>query len=75
MLVPHVNGTSNSILVNSFSILQRVDAKLCRALGCLNRAVSDFADWKIQAALSPENAREALKSPANLYCKLRYKIV
>ena len=65
-LAPRVDGTSNSFLVNSFSVLQRVDVKLCRALGCLDRAVSDFAAWKITSAtLSPENAREGLKSVAN----------
>lgn len=65
-LAPRVDGTSNSFFVNSFSVLQRVDAKLCRALGCLDRAVSDFAAWKITSAtLSPENAREGLKSVAN----------
>lgn len=65
-LAPRVDGTSNSFLVNAFSVLQRIDAKLCHALGCLNRPVSDFAAWKItSAALTPENSREGLKSPAN----------
>jgi len=65
-LAPRVDGTSNSFLVNSFTVLQYFDEKICRALGCVNRPVSDFAAWKITgAALSPENAREGLKSGAN----------
>ncbi|WP_251368414.1 DUF3426 domain-containing protein [Polynucleobacter sp. AP-Kolm-20A-A1] len=65
-LAPRIDGTSNSISVGAFSLLQRVDEKLCRALGCLNRPVSDFAAWKITSAtLSPENAREGLKNLAN----------
>ena len=65
-LAPRVDGTSNTFSVRAFHLLQRIDAKLCRALGCLDRAVSDFAAWKItSAALSPENAREGLKSIAN----------
>jgi ribosomal protein L11 methyltransferase len=65
-LAPRVDGTSNSFLVGVFSVLQHVDQKLCRALGCVNRSVSDFAAWKITSAgLSPENAREGLKSGAN----------
>jgi len=65
-LAPRVDGTSNSIAVNAFTLLQRLDEKLCRALGCLNRPVSDFAAWKITSAtLTPENAREGLKNVAN----------
>lgn len=65
-LAPRVDGTSNAFLVNSFTVLQYFDEKICRALGCVNRPVSDFAAWKItSAALSPENAREGLKSGAN----------
>ena len=65
-LAPRIDGTSNSISVSAFHVLQRIDAKLCRALGCLNRTVSDFSAWKItSAALAPENAREGLKNPAN----------
>ena len=65
-VAPRVDGTSHAISVNAFQVLQRIDAKLCSALGCLDRAVSDFAAWKItSAALSPENAREGLKSVAN----------
>ncbi|BDT74549.1 hypothetical protein PKF022_02140 [Polynucleobacter sp. KF022] len=65
-IAPRVDGTSNAISVNAFQVLQRIDAKLCSALGCLDRAVSDFAAWKItSAALLPENVREGLKSPAN----------
>ncbi len=65
-LAPRVDGTSNIISVRAFHVLQRIDEKLCRALGCLDRTVSDFAAWKItSAALSPENAREGLKSAAN----------
>ena len=65
-LAPRVDGTSNSFSVTAFSVLQGIDEKLCRALGCLNRPVSDFAAWKITSAtLSPENAREGLKSAAN----------
>ena len=65
-LAPRLDGTSNSISVRAFHVLQRIDAKLCRSLGCLDHAVSDFAAWKItSAALSPENAREGLKNAAN----------
>ena len=65
-LAPRIDGTSNVFAVNAFSVLQRVDEKLCSALGCLNRPVSDFAAWKITSAtLSPENAREGLKSATN----------
>ena len=65
-LAPRIDGTSNSISVRAFHVLQRIDAKLCHSLGCLDRAVSDFAAWKItSAALSPENAREGLKNAAN----------
>ena len=65
-LAPRVDGTSTVFAVTAFSILQRVDEKLCSALGCLNRPVSDFAAWKITSAtLSPESAREGLKSATN----------
>jgi len=66
VLAPRVDGTSNSISVSAFSLLQRIDEKLCRALGCLNRPVSDFAAWKITSVtLTPENAREAPKNASN----------
>jgi ribosomal protein L11 methyltransferase len=66
LLAPRVDGTSNSIYVHAFQVLQRVDTKLCSALGCLDRSVSDFGAWKItSAALSPENPRESLKNAAN----------
>ena len=65
-LAPRVDDSSNSFSVAAFSVLQAVDEKLCGALGCVNRPVSDFAAWKITSAtLSPENAREGLKSVAN----------
>jgi ribosomal protein L11 methyltransferase len=65
-LAPRVDGSSNVISVRAFHFLQSIDAKLCRSLGCLDRSVSDFAAWKItSAALSLENAREALKNAAN----------
>lgn len=65
-LAPRVDGTSNTISVQAFHVLQSIDAKLCHALGCLNRTVSDFSAWKItSAALSTESAREGLKNPAN----------
>lgn len=65
-LAPRVDGTSNAFSVSAFSFLQRVDAKLCKALKCINRPVSDFSAWKIiSVTLTPENAREGLKSPAN----------
>jgi len=65
-LAPHVDGSSNSFSVNAFQLLKRVDAKLCEALGCIDRTVSDFGAWKItSAALTTEKAREGLKSPAN----------
>jgi ribosomal protein L11 methyltransferase len=65
-LAPRIDGTSNSISVSAFHFLQRIDAKLCHALGCLDRTVSDFSAWKItSAALMPENAQEGLKNAAN----------
>ncbi len=65
-LAPRVDGSSNAISVSAFSLLQRIDEKLCTALKCFNRPVSDFSAWKITSvSLTPENAREGLKSPAN----------
>jgi ribosomal protein L11 methyltransferase len=65
-VAPQVDGTSNSISVRAFQLLQRIDAKLCSALACLDRTVGDFTAWKITlATLAPENARDGLKSPAN----------
>jgi len=65
-LAPRVDGTSHAISVKAFSLLNRIDQKLCMALGCINRPVSDFAAWKITSAtLSPENAREGLKNAPN----------
>ena len=65
-LAPRVDGTSNAFSVTAFSILQSIDEKICGALGCVNSLVSDFAAWKITSAtLTPENAREGLKSDAN----------
>ena len=66
LLAPRVDGTSNSFLVTAFSALQAVDEKICGALGCVNRPVSDFVAWKITSVtLTPENPREGLKSGAN----------
>ncbi|WP_255538949.1 DUF3426 domain-containing protein [Polynucleobacter sp. AP-Latsch-80-C2] len=66
ILAPRVDGTSPAIAVSTFSVLKRVDQKLCIALGCINRPVSDFAAWKITSAtLTPENAREGLKNAPN----------
>ncbi|QKM63943.1 50S ribosomal protein L11 methyltransferase [Polynucleobacter tropicus] len=65
-LAPRIDGTSNAVAVRTFSLLQFVDQKLCSALGCFNRPVSDFSAWKITSAtLSSESARDGLKSPAN----------
>ena len=65
-LAPRVDGLSNSFSVGAFSILQQIDEKLCSALKCFNRPVSDFAAWKItSAALTPENAGEGLKNALN----------
>jgi ribosomal protein L11 methyltransferase len=65
-LATRVDGTSNPLSVHAFSFLQKVDENLCRALGCLNRPVSDFAAWKISSAtLMPESVREAVKNSAN----------
>ncbi|WP_251372127.1 DUF3426 domain-containing protein [Polynucleobacter sp. UB-Siik-W21] len=66
VLAPRVDGSSNSFSVGAFSILQQIDEKLCSALKCFNRPVSDFAAWKItSAALTPENAGEGLKNALN----------
>jgi ribosomal protein L11 methyltransferase len=65
-LAPRIDGSSNVIAVRAFSLLQLIDQKLCGALGCFNRPVSDFSAWKITSAtLSPENARDGLKTLAN----------
>ncbi|WP_251369862.1 DUF3426 domain-containing protein [Polynucleobacter sp. AP-Nino-20-G2] len=65
-LATRVDGDSHPIAVSAFSALQTVDEKLCRALGCVNRSVSDFSAWKITSVtLSPENAREGLKNASN----------
>ena len=65
-LAPRVDGTSSWLAVQTFSVLNRIDQKLCMALGCINRPVSDFAAWKITSVtLSPENAREGLKNASN----------
>ena len=65
-LATRVDGSSNPIAVNAFSLLRKLDEKICLSLGCVNRPVSDFSAWKITSAtLSPENAREGLKNPAN----------
>ena len=65
-LAPRIDGSSPSFSVAAFHLLQRIDAKLCHALGCTDRTVSDFAAWKItSAALLSENAREGLISLTN----------
>ena len=65
-LAVRVDGSSSELSVRAFSALQRVDEKLCAALGCINRPVSDFAAWKITSVtLSSENAVGGLKSSAN----------
>ncbi|MBU3583836.1 50S ribosomal protein L11 methyltransferase [Polynucleobacter sp. 15G-AUS-farblos] len=65
-LAPRIDGTSHAMSVKAFSLLNRIDQKLCMALGCINRPVSDFAAWKITSVtLSPENAREGLKNAPN----------
>ncbi|WP_255532585.1 DUF3426 domain-containing protein [Polynucleobacter sp. UK-Kesae-W10] len=65
-LAPRVDGSSSVVAVKAFALLQAIDQKLCKALGCFNRSVSDFSAWKITSAtLSPESAREGLKSAAN----------
>jgi ribosomal protein L11 methyltransferase len=65
-LATRVDGSSSVIATTSFSLLQKLDEQLCRALGCVNRSVSDFAAWKITSVtLSPENARESLKNASN----------
>jgi ribosomal protein L11 methyltransferase len=65
-LATRVDGSSSALARTSFSLLQKLDEQLCRALGCVNRSVSDFSAWKITSVtLSPENARESLKNPSN----------
>ena len=66
LLATRIDGTSNPVAVSAFSVLRQLDEKLCSALGCINRPVSDFSAWKISSVtLEPENAREALKSATN----------
>jgi ribosomal protein L11 methyltransferase len=65
-LATRVDGSSSAIASTAFSLLQKLDEQLCRALGCINRTVSDFSAWKITSVtLSPENAREGLKNASN----------
>ena len=65
-LATRVDGSSPAIASSAFSLLLNVDEKLCRALGCVNRPVSDFSAWKITSVtLSLENAREGLKNALN----------
>jgi len=65
-LATRIDGSSNVLSVQAFSLLQRIDQKLCRALGCVDRPVSDFSAWKIsEATLTPENVREGLKNSSN----------
>jgi ribosomal protein L11 methyltransferase len=65
-LATRVDGSSPAIATSAFSLLQKFDEQLCRALGCVNRSVSDFAAWKITSVtLSPENAREGFKNGLN----------
>lgn len=65
-LAPRIDGTSPTIAVKAFSLLNRIDQKLCRVLGCVNRPVNDFSAWKITSAtLSQEKPQEGLKSPLN----------
>ena len=65
-LATRVDGSSPVIASTAFSLLQKLDAQLCRALGCINRTVSDFSAWKITSVtLSPENKREGLKNLSN----------
>jgi ribosomal protein L11 methyltransferase len=65
-LATRVDGSSPVIASSAFFLLLNVDEKLCRALGCVNRPVSDFSAWKITSVtLSLENAREGLKNALN----------
>jgi ribosomal protein L11 methyltransferase len=65
-LATRVDGSSNPIAVNAFSVLRKLDEKICLSLGCVNRPVSDFSAWKITSVtLASENAREALKNAPN----------
>ena len=65
-LATRVDGSSPAIATSAFSLLKNIDEKLCRALGCVNRSVSDFSAWKITSVtLSSENAREGLKNALN----------
>ena len=67
-LATRVDGSSSPIASSAFSLLQKLDEQLCRALRCVNRSVSDFAAWKITSVtLSPENAREGLKNDLNQF--------
>ncbi|WP_251368085.1 DUF3426 domain-containing protein [Polynucleobacter asymbioticus] len=67
-LATRVDGSSSPIASSAFSLLQKLDEQLCRALGCVDRPLSDFAAWKITSVtLSPENAREGLKNASNQF--------
>ncbi|CAM3696431.1 50S ribosomal protein L11 methyltransferase [Polynucleobacter arcticus] len=65
-LATRVDGSSSAMASAAFSLLQKFDEQLCRAIGCVNRPVSDFSAWKITSVtLAPENAREGLKNGLN----------
>lgn len=65
-LAPQVDGSSNSVSVRAFSVLQNIDDRLCSALGCINRPVSVFSAWKITSVtLLPKNASESVKGATN----------
>ena len=64
-LAPFSDNNSNRFSQRTFFVLQQIDHKLCSALGCIDRPVSDFSAWKITAAsLALDKAQEGLKNPS-----------
>ena len=64
-LAPFSDNNSNVFSQRAFFVLQQIDHKLCSALGCIDRPVSDFSAWKITAAsLALDKAQEGLKNPS-----------
>ena len=64
-LAPISDNNANTFSHRAFFVLQQIDRKLCSALGCIDRPVSDFSAWKINSAsLALDHAQEGLKNPS-----------
>ncbi|WP_255880065.1 DUF3426 domain-containing protein [Polynucleobacter paludilacus] len=64
-LAPISDNNANTFSHRAFFVLQQIDRKLCSALGCIDRPVSDFSAWKINSAsLALDHAQEGLINPS-----------